>query len=77
MATINVREQLHQQIDHLPDEVVEQIADFTLFVMTRRHLLDYADWDRDQWREFSLEQFFSEEYEVEYTLKDAREIYHP
>ncbi|MFO7681542.1 MAG: hypothetical protein R6X34_15975 [Chloroflexota bacterium] len=75
MATKDVREQLHQQINRLPDEIVEQIADFTLFVMTRRQMLVYADWDRDQWRDFSLEQFFSEDDEVEYTLKDAREIY--
>jgi hypothetical protein len=34
MATNNIREQLYQQIDRLPDEVVEQIADFT-FVRRR------------------------------------------
>jgi len=31
-----IREYLHEQIDHLPDEVVEQIADFAWFVMSRR-----------------------------------------
>jgi hypothetical protein len=78
MATEDIREQLHQQIDRLPDDVVEQIADFTLFVMARRRtLLSYAEWDHEQWQAFTLEPFFREEDEVEYTLEDAQEIYHP
>lgn len=78
MATTDIREQLRKQIDRLPDEVVEQIADFTLFVMARRQLSpEYADWDHDQWPTFTLQQFFREDDEVEYTLEDAQEIYHP
>jgi hypothetical protein len=76
-ATIS-REQLHKQIDRLPDDMVQQVADFTLFVMARRNLSPlYADWTTNQWREFSLDQFFREEDEVEYALEDAQEIYHP
>jgi hypothetical protein len=76
MATKDIREQLYRQIDRLPDEVVEQIVDFTLFVMARRQIPVYADWDDDQWRAFTLGQFFREDDNVEYSLKDAQEIYH-
>jgi hypothetical protein len=72
------REILHTQIDTLPDDVVEQIADFTLFVMARRQFrLPYAEWNHRDWNEFALEQLFRDDDEVEYTLKDAQEIYKP
>jgi hypothetical protein len=78
MTTVTFREQLHKQIDSLPDDIVQQIADFTLFVMARRKLSpDYVDWDDSQWQNFVLEQFFREEDEVEYSLEDAQEVYHP
>lgn len=78
MASKNIREQLYKQIERLPDEVVEQIADFTLFVMSRRQISpSYAEWGHTQWQAFTLEQFFQEEDEVEYTMEDAQEIYHP
>jgi hypothetical protein len=71
------REQLHKQIDKLPDDLVQQIADFTLFVMARRKISSgYNDWSSSQWQDFALQQFFREDDEVEYTLKDAQEIYH-
>lgn len=74
----NIRERLHRQIDELPDDVVEQIADFTLFVMARRELAPrYGDWDPDEWQTFVLEQFFRDGDEVEYSLDDAEEIYNP
>lgn len=78
MNTNIMREQLHEQIDHLPDEVVQQIADFTYFVMSKKKLTQpYDDWDQDQWQQFALEQFFREEDEVHYSLDDAKEIFHP
>lgn len=78
MTTITFREQLHKQIDRLPDDVVQQIADFTFFIVTRRKLSsDYTDWQPAQWQDFTLAQFFREGDEVEYTLKDAQEVYHP
>jgi hypothetical protein len=77
MTTTDLREQLHQQIDSLPDEVVEQIADFTVFVMVRRHIIPlYTDWNENEWQAFALEQFVREDDEVEYTLDDAEEVYH-
>ena len=77
MTTTPFREQLHKQIDQLPDDLVQQIADFTLFVMARRKIApSYTEWGNKQWQEFVLEQLFKEDDEVEYTLKDAQEIYH-
>jgi len=78
MTTVTIREQLYKQIDSLPDDVVEQIADFTLFVMARRRITpSYVDWGSSQWQDFALEQLFREDDEVEYSLEDAQEIYNP
>jgi hypothetical protein len=57
-------------------QVVEKIANFTQFISTQQNsLTDYIDWQDKDWSEFSLEQFFCEEDEVEYSLEDAQEIY--
>ncbi len=78
MSTIKLRKQLHRQIDHLPDEIVEQIADFTQFVMSKKNIPPiYTDWNHTQWQEFALEQFFREDDELQYSLEDAIEIFHP
>ena len=78
MTRMTIREKLRKQIDNLPDDVVEQIADFTLFVMARRQITPtYDDWDNGQWQDFTLEQFFREDDETEYSLDDAQEVYHP
>ena len=78
MSNSPIREQLHKQIDNLPDEIVEQIVGFTLFVMARRKIKPlYDEWSRSQWQDFALSQFFREEDEVEYTLNEAKEVYRP
>jgi hypothetical protein len=78
MTTMTIREQLHKQIDSLPDDIVQQIADFALFMIARQRLSStYVDWDSSQWQDFALGQFFREEDEVEYSLEDAQEVYHP
>ncbi len=78
MTVSDMREQLHKQIDRLPDEVVEQIADFTLFVMARRRIPPaYTEWGEKQWQSFALEQLFSDDDDVDYSLEDAQEVYHP
>lgn len=78
MSNTKIREQLHKQIDNLPDEIVEQIVDFTLFVMARRNIKPlYDEWSHSQWQDFALGQFFREEDEVEYTLNEAKEVYRP
>ena len=78
MTTADIREQLHEQIDRLPDDVVERIAEFTLFLMVRRHITpSYADWDQNEWQAFALQQFVREDDDVEYSLDDAEEVYHP
>lgn len=77
MTVATMREQLCKQINNLPDDVVEQIADF-LFVMAKRRISpSYMDWDGTQWQDFALGQLFREDEEVEYSLKDAQEIYNP
>lgn len=77
MGTTVTREQLHQQIDALPDDVVEQIAEFTLFMMAKRRISPvYDEWGAKEWKNFALEQFFREDDDVEYSLEDAQEIYH-
>ena len=70
------REQLHRQIDQLPDRIVEQIANFIQLVETEQNdFPEYANWKSKDWREFSLQQFFRDNDEVEYTLEDAQEVY--
>jgi len=70
------REQLHKQIDQLPDRVVEQIANFIRLVATEQNnFSEYTNWKSKEWQEFSLQQFFRDEDEVEYTLEDAQEVY--
>ena len=78
MSNATTREQLCKQIDNLPDDLVEQVADFTLFLMARRHISPgYADWKSNEWQDFALGQLFRKDDEVEYSLKDAQEIYNP
>lgn len=73
-----LRERLHQQIDMLPDDVVQVIADFASFVTARRQIVpDVVDWSSNEWNTFALDQFLREGDPVEYTLKDAQEVYHP
>jgi hypothetical protein len=73
-----IREELHQQIDRLPDHIVEKIANFTQLIATEpNNILEYTNWQDEDWQKFSLEQFFKEEDEIEYFLIDAQEIYQP
>lgn len=45
MKTSLRRDQLHKQIDILPDDLVEQIADFALFLLAKRKAApDYEEW---------------------------------
>ncbi len=71
-----IRKQLHQQIDQLPDHIVEQIANFTLLITTHQNnISEYTNWQDQDWQEFSLEQFFRKEDEIEYSLENAQEVY--
>jgi hypothetical protein len=74
--SVTVRQQLHQQIDQLPDHIVEQIANFTRLISTHQNnILEYSNWQNEDWQKFSLDQFFREEDEIEYSLEDAQEVY--
>jgi len=78
MTTTTMREQLTKQIDSLPDDLVEQIADFVLFIMAKRQIAPtYEDWGNNQWQSFALDQLFRDEDEVVYSLADAQEVYKP
>lgn len=39
----NTREQLHQQIDSLPDHLIDQIVKFTQLLAARQEILKYSD----------------------------------
>jgi hypothetical protein len=76
MATTAIREQLHRQLDTLPDDLLVEIADFAAFILARRQgTSTYADWSEGEWHRFSLGQFLREADDVEYTLADAEEIF--
>ncbi|CAK0757540.1 conserved hypothetical protein [Gammaproteobacteria bacterium] len=76
MNTLQTRKQLHKRIDNLPDDVIEQLAEFTLFIMKRKKIIPlYEEWAEHQWRDFALDQFFREADDIEYSLADAQEIY--
>lgn len=68
---MTIRKQLHKQIDVLPDDIVEQIADFTAFLMMKKGV----EIERNQWQDFALAQFFREDDEVEYSLADAEAVF--
>lgn len=72
----NLRVRLCKKIENLPDDLVIEIADYAAFLISRgRFLSHYEDWEEQQWQDFSLAQLFKEDDEVEYTLKDAKEVY--
>ena len=78
MKTTPPRDQLHKQIDLLPDDLVEQIADFALFLLAKRKAAPhYKDWNEQEWQNFSLEQFFREDDDVTYAIAEAKEVYRP
>lgn len=73
---MTLKEKLNEQINNLPDEIVQQIADYTLFIMARRNIRPlYDEWTKSEWQDFSLSQFFREDDEVSYSIKDAKEVY--
>jgi hypothetical protein len=75
MTIAAIREQLHRQLDALPDELLIEIADFAAFVLVRRKgAATYTDWSEAEWRKFALGQFLRESDDVEYTLADAERV---
>ena len=75
MKTQQLRKQIQQQIETLPDDVLREVADFMAFVLARRRLEEVIDdWDDESWQKMAMEQFFREE-SAEYSLDDAVEVY--
>ncbi len=78
MNPILLRDRLHKEIDQLPDDIIEQIADFTLLIMGQHDVAPiHDDWGQEEWQNFAWAQFFREDDDVEYPLQDAKEVYHP
>ena len=76
--SVTSRQKLHQQIDQLPDHIVEQIANFTPSIVTQQsNIPKYSNWEDKDWQEFSLQIFFNDDDEIEYSLEDAQEICTP
>ena len=68
--SVTSRQKLHQQIDQLPDRIVEQIANFTSSIITQQsNMPEYSNWENKDWQEFSLQIFFRKEDEIEYSLR--------
>ena len=75
MQTNQLRKQIKQQIETLPEDILREVADFMSFVLARRRLEEVIDeWDDETWQQMALEQFFREEH-AEYSLDDAVEVY--
>lgn len=72
--TASTREELRRQLDRLPDEIVQEVADFVAFILARRGQVNYEDWTEQEWRTLSATQFLKEADDVEYSLDDAEEI---
>lgn len=79
MSTISVPEQLSRQLHELPGDIVNEIADFTAFVLTRRKIASpYFEWSDSQWQALSLSQFLRDaDDDMAYALSDAEEVYQP
>ncbi len=76
MNTSIIRRELHKQIEHLPEDILVQVADFASFVISKRKVKPvYDEWSDEEWQEFSLSHFFAEDDEMSYTLEDAQEIF--
>ena len=75
MKSNQLRKQIQQQIELLPEDVLREVADFMAFILARRRLEEVVDdWDDESWQKMALEQFFKEE-SAEYSLDDAIEVY--
>ncbi len=74
MTISRLRKQVQQQIESLPEDVLQEVADFMTFLLDRRrHEGEMTSWDEDAWQQMALEQLFREEEDVEYTIEDAVE----
>jgi hypothetical protein len=73
--TASTRDELRRQLDFLPDDMLQEVADFVAFILARRGKLDYENWTEQEWQSFSATQFLKEADDVEYSLDDAEEVY--
>ncbi len=46
-----IREELHQQINRLPDHIVEKIANFTRLISPElNNISEYTNWQDEDWQ---------------------------
>lgn len=76
MTGKTLRQQLQQQIEFLPDDLVREIADFITVVLARYTSAGTLyDGEEIGWQYFAVQSFFREPDEVTYILADAIEVY--
>ena len=64
MTEQTLKEELKEQIDKLPDDIVREIADYIYALMLKHNIpLPYSDWEEGEWQEFSIRQFFRDDDE--------------
>jgi hypothetical protein len=79
MNSVLLREQLHQQVEQLPEDLLSEIAEFILFKLARRARTSrYTGWSEHEWQDFAIDHLPREtEDDVEYSLDDAEVVYRP
>jgi hypothetical protein len=79
MNSVLLREQLHQQVEQLPEDLLPEIAEFVLFKLARRARTSrYTGWSEHEWQDFAIDPLLREtEDDVEYSLDDAEVVYRP
>jgi len=73
----SLREELRQQVEILPEDLIQEVADFAAFLLLRRQkTINYQEWNEANWQQFTLQHFFRDtENDVAYSLANAKEIY--
>ena len=70
---MGTKEQLIREIERLPDDLVEEVYDFLVFMLERKKS---GDRNISTWGDFSLStgafNFWNNPEEVEYSLEDLR-----
>jgi hypothetical protein len=79
MNSVLLREQLHQQVEQLPEELLPEIAEFVLFKLARyARPPRYTGWSEHEWQDFAIDHLLRETADdVEYSLDDAEVVYRP
>ena len=74
---MTLREKMQIQLNLLPESLLQEVVDFTAFIMARHNIESpYSDWQDGEWSQFALDHLLREsDDDVEYTIADAEEVY--